>query len=123
MKYSDVHRVEGYDAKYVAQTVALKVAARLDSMKSSFTGPTTSLFAMEQAVKAILDLDPAPIQTIQYPFYLCFARKLWALDYNGIGGAAATAAAQQYKTLWTTRGLESATLIAIALNVFGITVV
>lgn len=120
---NDTHRIDQYGAKYVASTVSLKVAQRLDTMKSSYATVANSIAAKELEIQTLLNGQTPAIQTADYPFYLAFGRQLWALGFRGINGTAATAQAQQYKIAWTTRGLDSATLIAIALQVFSITVV
>lgn len=119
---TDVQRAAKYDAKYVASTVNLKVAARLDTMKSRFASKTASLYAAEVAIQGVLNAKTPRIPTIQYPFYLCFGRQLWRLKESGFVGPSLDGEAQVFHDKWETTGLDSAVMVQIADDVFGITV-
>lgn len=117
---SDAQRVAAYDAKYAAATVALKVAARLPGMRSSFATFANDFAPVQQLVNAELATD-ATIFPIWYGAYQAYAAELWKLKKTTTG-VALDAAAQVVKTKWTTRGLTASMLISIALNVFSIIV-
>jgi hypothetical protein len=119
---TDTHRAGQYNAKYVAATVGLKVAQRLTGMKASYADVAQSLVPKEVATQAILNGSSPAISTCDYPFYMAYCRQLWKLSWNGISGAAATAEAQALHDKWESTGLATAVLIAIAGDVFGITV-
>lgn len=117
---SSTQRNDAYTAGYVPTTVGLKVAARLAGMKSGFASIADSIVPIEVAIQTLLNANAVP--TIQYPFYLCFGRELWALGHNGIEGAAADLMAQSSHDKWVARGLATARLIEIADSVFNLTV-
>jgi hypothetical protein len=113
---TDEQRIAKYLAKTVPATMSLKVAAVLTGMKSGFASATESLVAVETQVQALLNDAGKP--TIHYPFYLSFARELWKLTRNGINGDSAQDVAQPILDKWEDYGLDGATLVAIADNVF-----
>lgn len=113
-------RQDQYGAKTVATTVGLKVAAVLPGMKTGFLAAITLLVPIEQQIQGLL--NAAAVPTIQYPFYLCFGREMWALKYQGINGATLTLMAQSLHDKWVARGLATATVIEIANTVFAVTV-
>ena len=57
---------------------------------------------------------------IQYPFYLCFGRKMWALTRKDISGESLALEAAILITKWTARGLTSAVLQGIRTDVFNV---
>jgi len=120
---SEAERAAKYNAKTTAATVALIVAAELPDMRTNFADPQgmSDLVAKEQQIQGILNgLTPA-VPTIQYPFYLCFGRELWALVRQGIAGTALTNAAQGVRDKWNYKGfLTATTLDKIALDVFNV---
>jgi hypothetical protein len=77
-----------------------------------------SLFAMEAAVRAELNVSGVP--TILYVCYLDFGRELWKLT-NRISGTSATAEATILRDKWAARGLSPEVLNTVSLNVFGLT--
>jgi hypothetical protein len=117
---SDAQRIAKYLAKTVPATMSLKIASVLSTMKTDFASVTDDLVEMEIALQGML--NGAGVPTIQYPFYLSFGRELWALGHTGISGDSATGVAQDIKDKWEGQGLASATLIAIAADLFSIVV-
>jgi hypothetical protein len=105
----------------VATTVGLKIASGLSTMKSEFSGAVQSIAAMEQQVQGILNGEAA-VPTTQYPFYLSYARQLWALDWKGIDGAAATLRAITLQAKWVDMGLDDTITTKIALDIFNIVI-
>jgi hypothetical protein len=118
---TDQQRKDGYTAKYVAATVALKVASSLTGMKSGFASAAQSLAPIEIQVQGILNAV-GTIPTVFYPYYLNFARQIWAKHYSGIQGAALTVQAQALSTFYQAKGLLAPPLISIASDCFGLTV-
>lgn len=126
MTRTDTQREAKYTAKYVASTVGLKVAALISGMHSGYADLAQLIYPIEVAVQTYLNSatagsPPAPIPTVNFPFYFAFARQIFARQRKGLQGDALTAEAQVVKDLWKTRGLDDTTLIALALNVFALT--
>jgi hypothetical protein len=99
------------------------VAAVLPDMRSNFADPAgmSDLVSKEQQIQGILNAKTPAVPTIQYPFYLCFGREIWALGRRGIAGVARTNAAQGVRDKWNYKGfLTAAVLDQIALDVFSI---
>lgn len=120
---SDSARSDKYNAKTVAATVGLIVAAELPDMRTNFADPAgmSDLVAKEQQIQGLLNALAPAVPTIYYPFYLAFGRELWALGRRGIFGNAATLAAQGMRDKWNYKGfLAATTLDLISLNVFNI---
>lgn len=120
---SDADRIDSYEQKTVAATVNLIVAAELPDMRTNFADVAgmSDLVAAEIATQAILNTNDTPVPTIQYPFYLCFCREIWALKRKGISGAQLTLAAQGIRDKWNYKGfLTAGVLDEISLGVFNI---
>jgi hypothetical protein len=120
---SDAERAARYDAKTAAATVGLIVAAVLPDARTNFADPAgmSDLVAKEQQIQGILNGRTPAVPTIQYPFYLCFGRELWALTSRGIAGPALTNAAQGVRDKWNYKGFLTASLLdQIALDVFNV---
>ncbi len=64
--------------------------------------------------------DGAGVPTIQYPFYLCFGREMWALSRKDISGESLAQEAAILTTRWTARGLTAAVLQGIRTDVFNV---
>lgn len=120
---TDVQRNDMFQAKYVAATVNLKVAARLDGMKTRYATLAAALYVKELQAQGILTVIAPAIQSTMFPFYYAFIRQVFKVWYLGLTGAALDAQAQVYKTKWTSSGLASATLIKLALDLFGAIVI
>src|SRR5512136_417999 len=101
-------RIEKWDAKF--DTTAIK--ATLDKIRpkmlSSFSAVTPMITAMELQVKQVCDLEGATV--IQYPFYLCFGREMWAMTRKEISGEAAAVEAATLIAKWVQRGLTQSVL-------------
>lgn len=117
---SDIQRGEAYVAKTAPTTVGLKVAAVLAGMKTGFSAAITDLVPIEMQVQGLLNSYDVP--TIQYPFYLNFAREIWAKRHAGIDGDSLIAVAQSLHDKYVLYGLTTAHLVDIAKVVFAITV-
>jgi len=64
--------------------------------------------------------DAAGVPTIQYPFYLCFGREMWALSRKEISGESLAQEAATLIAKWVARGLTQAVLQAIRTDVFNV---
>lgn len=115
---SDSARSQAYNAKTAPTTLALKYAARLPGMKSSFTAATTALVTDQLATAAIL--DAAGIFGMTRGRYHAFSNRLHRIKrlYDGV---AAQNFAQVEHDRWEST-CQSAIMITIALQVYGFTV-
>jgi len=90
-------------------------------MKTGFGVAVQSLVPIEIQVQGILNTN-GTIPTIQYPFYLNFARQIWSKQFAGIEGVSLTFQAQALKDFYVVKGLTSSVLIAIAMSCFTVVV-
>jgi hypothetical protein len=117
---TEAERTDQYNAKTAPTTVGLKVAAGLTGMKSGYADAVNSIVPIMQQTQALL--NSAGVPTITYPYYLAFAREIWALTAKGITGATLEDMAQSLHDKWEAYGLATARLIEIADSVFSVTV-
>jgi hypothetical protein len=111
-------RIANWDAKYNTE----RIKATLDEKRPGMLASVTALFpmiaAMELQVKQVC--DGAGVPTIQYPFYLCFGREMWALSRKDISGESFAIEAAILIAKWKARGLTEAVLQAIRTDVFNV---
>jgi hypothetical protein len=117
---TEAQRHAAYLLKTVPATVSLKVAAVLGGMKTGFSAAINDLVPIEQATQGVL--NDADVPTVQYPFYLNFAREIWARKFRGIDGPTLISSAQSLHDKYVSYGLATAVLVDIADQVFTITV-
>lgn len=117
----DAQRTAKYNAKSVATTVSLKVAALMPSMKTSFASKIPDFIATDIAIQSILNAD-GTIPLYQYSLYYNFGRELLAKQNRGVEAAALVADGTSLKTKYTSYGCVGATLSTIALDVFSIVI-
>jgi len=117
----DTQRQAKYNAKTVAATVGLKVAAELADMKSAFAAACAAFVAKEIAVQGVLNGE-GDVPTIQYPFYINYGREIFGLEQRGITGPTQLAMAVSLTVKYESYGLDAATLRKIALDVFTLTI-
>jgi hypothetical protein len=117
---TDGQRQDQYAAKTVPATVSLKVAAVLSQMKTGFSSAVQSLAAIEAQCQGLL--NDANVPTIDYPIYYNFAREIWAKMREGIDGPSLASVAQSLHDKYESYGAATATLQAIADELFNITV-
>lgn len=119
---TDAQRVSKYDAKVAPTTVGLKIAARLPGMKSDFAVHAQAYVATQILVQAELGKVPA-IFPLQYGGYYAYAGELFKLTHTATQPAI-DAMAQIIHDKWVVgRGLDGPACVAIAINVFAITVI
>ena len=118
MPIDPVQRVANWDEKYNLERINAILTAKRPVMLQHVTNVTSLIAAMELQVKQVCDGKGVP--TIQYPFYLCFGREIWALARKEISGESLAQEAAILITKWTARGLTQAVLQAIRTDVFNV---
>lgn len=118
MPIDPTQRINRWTAKVTAARTADVVGDRLTTMRRNAAGEFVDIVTMETQVRSLLNGKGQP--TIQYPFYLCFGRELWALKRRGIEGEGLAIEAALLLTKWVAQGLTSSVLQAIRTNVFSV---
>ena len=113
-----IYRAQKYDAKYTPANLTRDLTVKLPKMTQRFAAVTPMIVANETAVKQVC--DGAGVATIQYPFYLCFGREMWALNRREISGESLAKEAAVLVAKWKARGLTEAVLQAIRTDVFNV---
>jgi len=111
-------RIANWDAKYDTARIKATLDQKRPSMLASVNAVTPMITAMELQVKQVC--DGAGVATIQYPFYLCFGREMWALNRKDISGESLCKEAAILIAKWKARGLTEAVLQAIRTDVFNV---
>jgi len=111
-------RIENWDAGYDTTLIKTKVDKKRPKMLEHVSSVLPMLAAMEQQVKQVCDL--AGVTTIQYPFYLCFGREMWALTRKDISGESLAIEAATLIAKWVSRGLTQSVLYSIRTGVFNV---
>jgi len=114
-------RISKYDAKLVGDVWKNRIDAQKSNMVSQFSSKANDIVAKEISTKGIC--ETAGVSSIQVPFYMSYSRELWGLTLKHAGDIL-TNEAQLAKDKWAavTRGLSGTILVAIAGDVYGITV-
>ena len=109
-------------AKWNAKFNTERIKGALDDSRPRMFVNVQSVFpmitSMEDQVRQVLDMDG--VSVIQYPFFLCFAREVWALEQRGMSGDALAAEVANLLTKWQGRGLGLSTLEKIRSQVFNV---
>lgn len=120
---TSLQRGDKYAAKATSSaavtTIGLTVAARLPGMKSGFQDAVNSIVPMQMMVVDVLDAQSVP--AIKRGAYHAYALELWKKIQNE-SDPAATVDAQIIHDKWESRGLTTAILVDIALQVFNLIV-
>ncbi len=111
-------RIAKWNAKYDTTRIKATLDAMLPDMKANVAAVTPMITAMELQVKQVCDGVGVP--TIQYPFYLCFGRELWALSRKEISGETLAQEAATLIAKWVARGLQQPLLEDIRTQVFNV---
>jgi len=110
--------------KWQVKTDPAKVQAVLAGLRDMMTNSVNAVFPelvqLETETKQVLDGEG--IATIQYPFYLDFARELFRLRKRGISGSSLQREVQVLMAKWTDRGLAAPVLEKIRTQVFDVAV-
>ena len=118
MPIDPTKRIANWDEKFNVERISAILTEKRAKMLEHVNSVMVSLASMEQQVKQVC--DSAGVSTIQYPFYLCFGREMWALIRKDISGESAAMEAAILVTKWTARGLTQAVLQAIRTDVFNV---
>jgi len=118
MPIDPVKRVENWDEKFNVERISAILTGKRSKMLQHVTNVTSMITAMELQVKQVC--DGAGCSTIQYPFYLCFGREIWALTRKDISGESMAQAAALLIAKWVARGLQAPVLQAIRSDVFNV---
>jgi hypothetical protein len=114
-------RIAKYNDKYDPAVVATRFTAVETAAKAGFADTCSGLVDMEVSVQTVLNTDSIP--QMDRPKYYNFGRQIWALERSGCADPALTATVVDViYPKYVAMGCASATLIAIALNVFSITI-
>ena len=111
-------RIANWDTKYNTERIKATLDEKRPAMLANVTAVYPMIAAMELQVKQVCDGSGVP--TIQYPFYLCFGREMWALSRKDISGESLAIEAAILIDKWTARGLTEAVLQAIRTDVFNV---
>jgi hypothetical protein len=112
-----VRRLKRYERKFDVENIAKQFNAAKEEMEMRHKAAQIELFDVELRTKAVLGQCSVP--TILYPAYLNFARQVWKLHKNFIGG---TLQGEIQVTLdkWAARKLERDILDQIRAGVFSV---
>jgi hypothetical protein len=111
-------RIASWNAKFNTERIKATLDDRRPNMLANVTAVYPMIAAMELQVKQVC--DGAGVATIQYPFYLCFGRQMWALTRKDISGESLCKEAAVLVAKWKARGLTEAVLQAIRTDVFNV---
>jgi len=118
MPINPTQRLANWDEKYNLERVTAILTEKRPVMLQNMGAVVPLLAAMELQVKQVCDSAGATI--IQYPFYLCFGREMWALTRKDISGEGMALEAATLIAKWVARGLTQSTLQAIRTDVFNV---
>ena len=118
MPIDPTKRLNNWNEKYNLERVNAILTAKRPSMLQNMSAVLPLMAAMEIEVKQTCDASGVP--TIQYPFYLCFGREMWALTRKEISGESMSLEAATLIAKCVSRGLEQTVLQAIRSQVFNV---
>ncbi|HUW10554.1 MAG TPA: hypothetical protein VM537_12555 [Anaerolineae bacterium] len=114
-----IYRKQAWNAKVTAARLLTDLTALLPNMTIRMAAKTPGLVAMETMTKQVL--DDAGVSTIQYPFYLAFAREVYRKQSTQeISGESLALWTATMLAKWVARGLGSPVLTLIRNDVFTI---
>ena len=113
MAKSAAERTTKYGNKVSANVVSARITAEGPTMIANFTLQTAALVQMQAAARAYLSNTPPVTSPTQIPSYLAFAGQCYRI-IGTYTGSLAQAEALRFKDVWKSRGLDNATLIALA---------
>jgi hypothetical protein len=118
MPIDPVKRIENWDEKYNLTRINAILTEKRPKMLEHVTSVIVSLASMEQQVKQTC--DASGVSVIQYPYYLCFGREMWAMIRREMSGESAAQAAAVLIAKWVARGLTQSVLQAVRTQVFNV---
>ena len=109
-------------AKWNAKFDTARIKATLDAMRPDMAAHVAAVFPQmaEKDTEVKQTLDELGLPSIQYPFYMCFGRELFAMVRRSMSGESAAIAAQTLVDKWVARGLVQSALEAIRTQVYNI---
>ena len=111
-------RIANWNVGYNTERIKAIVDEKRPTMLANVNAVTPMITGMELQVKQVC--DGAGVPTIQYPFYLCFGREMWALSRKDISGESLAKEAATLIAKWKARGLTEAVLQGIRTDVFNV---
>jgi len=111
-------RIANWNVKYNTERIKATLDEKRPAMLANVTAVFPLITAMELQVKQVC--DGAGVPTIQYPFYLCFGREIWALTRKEISGESLALEAATLVAKWVARGLTQSVLQAVRTDVFNV---
>ncbi len=118
MAVSPEKRIRRWERKYNVQRVMAAVEAQRAQMLARYEAAVTALCEVEQLTREIL--NERGVQTINYIWYLNYARELFKLTRRSIAGESMAVAAGVLLEKWRVRGLDAEILAVIRKQVFNI---
>ena len=118
MPIDPTKRIDNWNQKYNLERVNAVLTEKRPKMLQNMSAVVPLITAMELEVKQTC--DAAGVPTIQYPFYLCFGREMWALTRKDISGESLALEAATLIAKWVARGLDQTLLQAIRSQVFNV---
>jgi hypothetical protein len=118
MPIDPTKRIDNWDTKYNLERVSAILTEKRPKMLQNVASVAPLIAAMELQVKQVC--DGAGVPTIQYPFYLCFGREMWALTRKDISGESLALEGATLIAKWVARGLQQPVLQAIRTDVFNV---
>jgi hypothetical protein len=118
MATNPAQRIAKWNAKYDTARIKDTLDAQRDRMYMNIQGVFPMITSMEDQVRQVLDIEG--VSVIQYPFYLCFAREVWALERKGMSGASLAVECATLAGKWVSRGLTLSVLETIRTQVFNV---
>jgi hypothetical protein len=114
-------RIAKWVARMQQEAVCPVMQRRLEHATDKMASYVSSAVGVESQIRQVLEgkaTGGTVIPVISIPYYLGFGRECYRIQRGEFAGPSGNMAAQCLKTLWTARGLDSLTLIQIAL-IFG----
>lgn len=111
-------RIANFTRKTTPSRTAGIVTARAPEMKTNFGVTAAEEVSIEAQVRQVC--NGAGVPTIQYPFYLCFGREMWALQRRGVAGESMAIEAAVLIAKWVAQGMTEGVLQAIRTDVFDV---
>jgi len=117
---TDAQRIDKYGAKVVPATVGLKFGAQLPTMPGNFTAFANDFVPMQMLVNNVCAVEG--VRPIEAGGYQAFAAKVWKTAKT-TADPTLTNIVTGLGIQFAARGLTGATLVKIADQVFGLTIV
>ncbi|MEO0082264.1 MAG: hypothetical protein ABIL25_08240 [candidate division WOR-3 bacterium] len=118
MSVSPEKRVMQWDRKYNVGRAMAAIEDQRPKMLERYEAAITALCNVEQMTREVL--NERAIQTINYVWYLDYARQLFKLTRKNVAGDSLALAAKVLLDKWQSRGLDPDVLAAIRSQVFNI---